>query len=253
MAEHSDLSQFVIDLENGNEAFDLVPEKDILSGKERYDPCDICLDLQEQLFIDNNFSCGQIVCTHNDPVDFCLGSTSETSHKQGNAKRKSTIDLTSSTPPRKQKRQQAMTNLLTPLTTKTTPTLCITETPSTGSLIRRLKRPSAPCGTLPALDTSSNASNTKRAKLSPQQLITESAATSTWDTTPITLSDHLMVFKDGGDGVGQQVVWKSTSMIDAKENMFQYGITPLKLVQRSKEGSTVILWQNYTPNSCRTL
>ena len=54
-----------------------------------------------------------------------------------------------------------------------------------------------------------------------------------------------MVFKDGGDGAGQQVVWKSTSMIDAKENMFQYGITPLKLTRR-KEDSTVAVGKPYT-------
>ena len=62
-----------------------------------------------------------------------------------------------------------------------------------------------------------------------------------------------MVFKDGGDGAGQQVVWKSKSMIGAKENMFQYGITPLKLIRRREDGSTVCLWQNHTPNASRTL
>ena len=63
-----------------------------------------------------------------------------------------------------------------------------------------------------------------------------------------------MVFKSGGDGAGQQVVWNSTSMLDAVENMFQYyGITPLKLLQRFDDGSTVLLWQNHTPNNCRSL
>ena len=62
-----------------------------------------------------------------------------------------------------------------------------------------------------------------------------------------------MVFKDGGDGAGQQVVWKSKKMIDAKENMFQWGITPLKLIKRFQDGSSATLWQNHSPNSCKTL
>ena len=62
-----------------------------------------------------------------------------------------------------------------------------------------------------------------------------------------------MVFKDGGDGAGQQVVWNSTSMLDATENIFQYGITPLKLVARYQDGSSFCLWQNHSPNNCRTL
>ena len=62
-----------------------------------------------------------------------------------------------------------------------------------------------------------------------------------------------MVFKDGCDGAGQQVVWNSTSMLDAVGNIFQYGITPLKLLQRFGDGSTVVLWENHTPNNCRSL
>ena len=46
------------------------------------------------------------------------------------------------------------------------------------------------------------------------------------------LHDLEMVFKDGGDGAGQQVVWNSKSMKDSKANMFQYGLTPLKLSNR---------------------
>ena len=61
-----------------------------------------------------------------------------------------------------------------------------------------------------------------------------------------------MTFKDGGDGAGQQVVWNSKEMLESKENMFQYGITPLKLVLRNKE-TVETLWINHTPNSCRTL
>ena len=62
-----------------------------------------------------------------------------------------------------------------------------------------------------------------------------------------------MIFKDGGDGAGQQVVWKSTSMIDAKENIFQYGITPLKLIRKKVDGEIEVLWENHTPNACKTL
>ena len=62
-----------------------------------------------------------------------------------------------------------------------------------------------------------------------------------------------MVFKDGGDGAGQQVVWSSTNMLTAGENMFQYGIAPLKLVRRFNDNTTEILWQNLAPNSCRSL
>ena len=44
-------------------------------------------------------------------------------------------------------------------------------------------------------------------------------------------SDHsgtyTMVFKDGGDGAGSQIVWNSTSMLEYKENMFQYGLAAL--------------------------
>ena len=53
-----------------------------------------------------------------------------------------------------------------------------------------------------------------------------------------------MVFKDGCDGAGQQVKWKSKSMIEAAENMFQYGLVALQL----KCGDT-ILWKNPVTNS----
>ena len=64
--------------------------------------------------------------------------------------------------------------------------------------------------------------------------------------------DYEMVFKDGGDGAGSQTVWNSTSMNDYVENMFQYGLTPLKLLFHSKSESKV-LWMNHAPNSCRSL
>ena len=61
-------------------------------------------------------------------------------------------------------------------------------------------------------------------------------------------------FKDGCDGAGQQVIMKSTSMIDAKDNMFLYGLIVLKLVcKREHDGEEIVLWQNKTPNSSGTL
>lgn len=61
-----------------------------------------------------------------------------------------------------------------------------------------------------------------------------------------------MVFKDGGDGAGQQVVWNSKSMLDCKENMFQYGLTPLRLSHKTDD-TIKVLWMNHTPNASRTL
>ena len=65
--------------------------------------------------------------------------------------------------------------------------------------------------------------------------------------------DLEMTFKDGCDGAGQQAVWNSKSMVNAKENMFQYGIVPLKLQIRHDDSKMSILWENKTPNSCRYL
>ena len=61
-----------------------------------------------------------------------------------------------------------------------------------------------------------------------------------------------MFFKDGGDGAGSQVVWNSKSMNDCVENMFQYGLTPLKLLFH-KNGASEVLWVNHAPNSSRSL
>ena len=60
-------------------------------------------------------------------------------------------------------------------------------------------------------------------------------------------------FKDGCDGAGQQVVMQSTSMIDAKDNMFLYGLVVLKLVCKRENGEEIVLWQNKTLNSSGTL
>ena len=58
-----------------------------------------------------------------------------------------------------------------------------------------------------------------------------------------------MHLKDGGDGAGQQTKLKSTKMIDSKHNMFQYGLTPLKLVCTRTNHVDEIMWKNETPNS----
>ena len=64
---------------------------------------------------------------------------------------------------------------------------------------------------------------------------------------------YLMCFKDGGDGAGQQTTMKSKSMIDSKENIFQYSITPLSLTCTRQSGLQVVMWKNHAPNSARTL
>lgn len=63
----------------------------------------------------------------------------------------------------------------------------------------------------------------------------------------------LMIFKDGADGAGQQVVWKSTSMLGWAGNMFQYSIVPLKFVCTKHTGEKIILWENSRPNSAKCL
>ena len=53
-----------------------------------------------------------------------------------------------------------------------------------------------------------------------------------------------VVYKDGGDGAGSQTVWKSKSMSEASDHLFQYSIVPLRVEQ-----GTGIIWKNATPNS----
>ena len=48
-------------------------------------------------------------------------------------------------------------------------------------------------------------------------------------------------------------MWKLKSMIDAEEDLFQWSITPLRLLKRYQDGSASSLWEDYTPNLCRTL
>ena len=64
--------------------------------------------------------------------------------------------------------------------------------------------------------------------------------------------EYEMVFKDGGDGAGAQIIWNSTATADFGENMFQYGLTPLKLLFY-KDGEAEVLWMNYAPNSSKSL
>ena len=50
---------------------------------------------------------------------------------------------------------------------------------------------------------------------------------------------YVLRLKDGCDGAGQQAIWKSTSMKNAKGNMFQYGIAPLSMTENASE-----IWRN---------
>ena len=36
------------------------------------------------------------------------------------------------------------------------------------------------------------------------------------------------VYKDGGDGSGSQTIWKSVSMCNASDHVFQYSMVPLR-------------------------
>ena len=60
---------------------------------------------------------------------------------------------------------------------------------------------------------------------------------------------YIMHFKDGGDGAAQQPKLKSSKTITSKQNMFQYGLTPLKLVCTRDTGVKEIMWENRSPNS----
>lgn len=165
MAEHSELSQFVIDLEQGNDAFDLLPENDLADGN-RYDPCDMCIEMQEELLITSNYSCGQIICNH-DKIDFNLDSATTNDLVPESDKEQKTIDLTKSPV----KRQQKMTELLQPPMSM----LDITETPSPATMIRNPKRRLDLCGTSLSLVSNIKSSSSKKAKLSPQPHTPESA------------------------------------------------------------------------------
>ena len=57
-------------------------------------------------------------------------------------------------------------------------------------------------------------------------------------------SNITVIFKDGCDGAGQQVTWNSCSMKNAEQNMFQYGIVPLKVLSNDE-----VVWSSNSPNS----
>ena len=40
-----------------------------------------------------------------------------------------------------------------------------------------------------------------------------------------------IVYKDGWDTAGSQTVWKSASMKEASDHIFQYGLVPLRVEQ----------------------
>ena len=59
-------------------------------------------------------------------------------------------------------------------------------------------------------------------------------------------------FKDGGDGAGTMPTLKSKEEVDSPQNIFQYGLTPLRLTQ-NVGGADIHVWQNKVPNSGHTL
>ena len=65
--------------------------------------------------------------------------------------------------------------------------------------------------------------------------------------------NYKMYFKDGADGAGQQVVWRSKSMKNSKQNMFQYGLTALRLTRINNDTSETMIWENSVPNYARSL
>lgn len=153
MAEVSELSQFVIDLESGNDAFNNLSEAELIgtdTDGNRYDPCDICIAMQEDLLITTNYSCGQIVCNHDRSIDFNLDSSAPMEWQlDDNEEENKTIDLTKSPT----KRQQKMTEMLsisskTELLPQPISILDITETPSPATMIRNPKRRLELSGTL---------------------------------------------------------------------------------------------------------
>ena len=58
------------------------------------------------------------------------------------------------------------------------------------------------------------------------------------------LKEIKAVYKDGGDGSGSQTIWKSASMINASDHIFQYSMVPVRIEQ---DGVTI--WKNPSPNS----
>ena len=60
-----------------------------------------------------------------------------------------------------------------------------------------------------------------------------------------------IIYKDGGNTAGLQTVWKSLSMKDASDHIFQFGLVPFRVKQEDK-----IIWIKPSPNaasSCRPI
>ena len=57
----------------------------------------------------------------------------------------------------------------------------------------------------------------------------------------------VVVYKDGGDTAGSQTVWKSISMKDASDHLFQLSVVPLRVEQ-----SGTVVWKNPLPNSAKS-
>ena len=60
-----------------------------------------------------------------------------------------------------------------------------------------------------------------------------------------------IIYKDGGDTAGSQTVWKSVSMKDGSNHIFQFGLVPFRVKQEDK-----IIWKKPSPNaasSCRPI
>ena len=57
----------------------------------------------------------------------------------------------------------------------------------------------------------------------------------------------VVVYKDGGDTAGSQTVWKSISMKDVSDHLFQFSVVPLRVEQ-----SGTVVWKNPSPNSAKS-
>ena len=62
-----------------------------------------------------------------------------------------------------------------------------------------------------------------------------------------------LYLKDGGDGAGQMPTLKSKVSVNDEENIFQYGLIPLKMTNFIDENTEEVVWTNPVPNSARSL
>ena len=58
-----------------------------------------------------------------------------------------------------------------------------------------------------------------------------------------------LYLKDGGDGAGSMPKLKSVKCVSDKENIFQYGIIPLKLTVKDENGDETTKWENKVMNA----